>query len=120
MSNYIHHISGRLRLNLAQIKRQPARAQEVQAAIWRINGVTSVEPNITTGSLLIRYDTAKVEVGTILHSMKEAGLLSAPSAPDRTSAQHRPIASPVADKVVDMLVGKLIERSAVAILGVLL
>jgi copper chaperone CopZ len=117
MSNYIHHISGRLRLTLPQIKRQPARAREVQAAIRRINGIMSVEPNLTTGSLLIRYDTAIVAVGAILQSMKEMGLLTAR---EGTTVQAPAIASQVADKVVDALVGKLIERSAVAIIGAFL
>ena len=117
MREYIHHIPGRLRLKLQQIKRQPARAQEVRAVICRIRGVTSVEPNVTTGSLLIRYEEAEVEADTILNFMEEAGLLSEP----RTAIAGRSSpASPLADKVAGMLVEKLIERSALVLIGALL
>lgn len=118
MSEYIHHIAGRLRLKLPQIRKEPQRAREIQSATGRINGVTSVEANIVTGSLLIRYDKDKVDVETIMSSMREMGL---PSAPARArAAQHRPAPSPLADKVVNVLVEKLIERSAIALVGALL
>jgi copper chaperone CopZ len=120
MSEYIHHnhTAGRLRLKLAQIRKQPQRAQEIQSATRRIDGVKSVEANVVTGSLLIRYDAHKVDVETIMGSMRDMGLLSAPT---RTIAtKNRPAASPLADKVVDMLVEKLIERSAIALVGALL
>lgn len=116
MSEYIHHISGRLRLKLEHIKRQPLRAQAVDAAVRRIWGVTSVNTNVTTGSLLIRYDTDSVGVDTILNSMKEAGLLPAA----RTSPSLPSLPGPVADKVADIVIGKIIERSAAALLGALL
>ena len=115
MSEYIHHVSGRLRLKLEHIKRQPLQAQAVDAAVRRIRGVTSVNTNVTTGSLLIRYDTDKVGIEAILHSMKEAGLLPA----SRASQSSPSLSIPVADKVADIVVGKLIERSAVALLGAL-
>lgn len=44
MSEYIHHIAGRLRLKLAQIRKQPQRAQEIQSAMTRIDGVLRLKP----------------------------------------------------------------------------
>jgi hypothetical protein len=123
MSEYIHHIAGRLRMTLPRIRKQPARAQEIQAVISRIAGVASIEANIISGSLLIRYDTNLVDAGTIMASMKELGLLSSHAAARpirRTDVSRRPASSPVADKVLDMIVEKLIERSAFAVLGALL
>jgi hypothetical protein len=118
MSEYIHHTAGRLRLKLAQLRKQPQRAHEIQSATRRIIGVKSVEANVVTGSLLIRYDAHEVDVETIMGSMRDMGLLSAPTR--AIAAQHRPAASPLADKVVNMLVKKLIERSAIALVGALL
>jgi hypothetical protein len=123
MSEYIHHIAGRLRMTLPRIRKQPARAQEIQAVISRIAGVASIEANIISGSLLIRYDTNLVDAGTIMASMKELGLLSSHAAARpirRTDVSRRPASSPVADKVLHMIVEKLIERSAFAVLGALL
>jgi copper chaperone CopZ len=118
MSEYIHHVSGRLRLKLAQVRKQPQRAQEVEAAICRIRGVTAVEASTVTGSVLIRYDAAEVDVGTIMNSMKEAGLAAAGA--ENGLMHHKSSASPLAGKVVDVLVERLIERSAVALIGALL
>jgi hypothetical protein len=118
VSVYIHHVSGRLRLKLEQIRRQPRRAQEIQIAVGRIKGITSVESNTITGSLLVRYDADEVKVETILHAMREMGLLS--TAAGVTVSQQRAFASLATDKVLDVLVEKLIERSVVAIIGALL
>jgi hypothetical protein len=125
MSEYIHHITGRLRLKLAQIRKQPQRAQDIQSAACRISGVKSVETNIVTGSLLIRYDAAAVNAESIMLSMKGMGLLSSTAGsremPYRSPVtQQRAAPSPLANKVVDMLVEKLIERSAIALVGALL
>jgi cation transport ATPase len=118
MTGYMHHVTGRLRLKLPQMRKDPQRAQEIQSATCRIEGVTSVEANVVTGSLLIRYDAHQVDVATIMNAMAEMGLLSAPA---RTRAsRHRSAPSPLTDKVVDMLVEKLIERSALALVGALL
>jgi hypothetical protein len=115
MSEYIHHVAGRLRLKLPQMRKDPQRAHEIQSAACRISGVISVDANIITGSLLVRYDKHQVNVETIMTSMAEMGLLSAPV---RSRAAHqRPEHSPLADKVVGVLVEKLIERSAIALVG---
>jgi copper chaperone CopZ len=115
MSEYIHHVAGRVRLKMPQMRKDPRRAQEIQSAACRISGVTSVDANIVTGSLLVRYDKHQVDVATIMRSMAEMGLLSAPV---RSRApQQRPEASPLTDKVVGVLVEKLIERSAIALVG---
>jgi copper chaperone CopZ len=118
MSEYIQHVAGRLRLKLPQMRKDPQRAQEIQSAACRISGVISVDANIVTGSLLVRYDKRRVDAERIVSSMAEMGLLSAQV---RTrAAQPRPEASPLADKVVGVLVEKLIERSAIALMGALL
>jgi copper chaperone CopZ len=118
MTGYIHHVAGRLRLKLPQMWRDPRRAQEIQSATCRIEGVTSVEANVVTGSLLIRYDAHKVDAETIMSAMAEMGLLSAPTR--ARGSQNRSTPSPLADKVVDVLVEKLIERSTIALVGALL
>lgn len=116
MSEYIHHIAGRLRLKLAQIRRNPRRASEIRAAVCRIDGVISAEANVVTGSLLIHYEAARIDGHAIVLAMKEAGWLAsafgaAPAAPMRPA---------VTGKMLDTLAEKLIERSAIALLGALL
>ncbi len=117
MSQYIHHIPGRLRLKLDQIKRQPLQARKIQAAIGSIDGVLAVSVNVTTGSVLIRYEAARINGESLLRTMRETGLLPPPQARE---PQRRHASSPVAEKVADMLVEKLIERSAIALIGAFL
>ena len=115
---YIHHIPGRLRLELAQIRRDSGRTQEVQAAVSRISGVTSANANSVTGSLLIHCNTSQVDARAIVHAMTTNGLLPARMKAEKAPVQ--PALSPLVDKILNVLAGKLIERSAVALIGALL
>lgn len=119
MSEYIHHVAGRLRLKLAQVKRNPARAHEIQAAVCRIAGVTSTHANSVTGSLVIYYDTKKTDFDTILGAMRATGVVPASGAAENTPPHAAALAT-LTGKLADMFTEKLIERSAIALLGALL
>ena len=125
MSHYIHHIPGRLRFKFVQLKNQPARARMVESAIWKLIGVTSVEVSILSGSLLIRYEATGAEREKLLASlertMMQIGLTSGSTTPAFSTASHLPApAGVITDKLLDMLMQKCIERSALALLGILL
>lgn len=116
MSEYIHHTSGRLRLKLARIRKNPARAHDIQIMARRLDGVTSAAANSVTGSVLIHYEPGRTDVHAILRAMSSAGWLS-PMATAGNAGQALP---PLAGKVLDSLAEKLVERSALALLGALL
>jgi hypothetical protein len=125
MSHCIHHIPGRLRFKFVQLKNQPARARMVESAISQVIGVTSVEISILSGSLLIHYKATGAEREKLLASlertMMQIGLISEPTTPAFSKASHVPApAGVVTDKLLDMLMQKCIERSALALLGILL
>lgn len=116
MNIHIHHTAGRLRLKLAQIRKNPARAQAMQAEVRRFDGVTSAVANSVTGSLLIHYDPAQTNAGAIMRALTQDGWLPA-AAVTRNSASSL---HPLAGKLLDSFAEKLIERCAIALLGVLL
>jgi len=58
----VHALPGRVRICFPQIKRNPARAQEVKGILAGLPGVEGVSANTTTGSVVIEYDTRQMEV----------------------------------------------------------
>lgn len=51
-----HYIPGRLRIAVAQVKHNPALAQDIQRSLGSLPGITGVEAHPTTGSVLILFD----------------------------------------------------------------
>lgn len=56
----VHFIPGRVRLKVAAIKGKPQLAERMGADFGRIPGVLGIEYNTLTGSVLIRYDGARL------------------------------------------------------------
>ena len=52
----IHFIPGRVRLRIQEIKENAKLAREIQQAFINIPGITTVDMNPLTGSVLIKYD----------------------------------------------------------------
>jgi hypothetical protein len=52
----IHHIPGRMRVRLPRLKGKAGALDSIKQSISGINGVTSVDTNATTGSVLVNYD----------------------------------------------------------------
>lgn len=127
MTTYTHHISGRLRARYPQLKNNPARARAAEAALRRIDGVLSVEASTVTGSLLIRYEPdargRQALLDAVYASKRQLGLTGAPAASAAAAAAvpaPATLAGRVADKALDMLVEKCIERSTYALFAALL
>jgi hypothetical protein len=122
LSAYIHHVAGRLRLKLSSLKRNAGRAERAQNAIRQIKGVISVDANTVTGSLLIYYEAADIEFDSFMESLEKTiqqlGLL--PATDLRCARPSSTATSVLTDKIIGVLVEKMIERSAVAIVGTLL
>jgi len=53
----VHFIPGRVRLRASELRGQQGLAGEIQAKLRQIPGITTVEINILTGSVLIGYES---------------------------------------------------------------
>jgi heavy-metal-associated domain-containing protein len=51
-----HAIPGRIRLKIEQIRNDPARAWDVEEQLSRLPGVSDVEANPVTGSVIVRFE----------------------------------------------------------------
>lgn len=125
MHTYCHHVAGRWRARYPQIKNQPARARATQAALQRIKGVTAVETNTVTGSVLIHYDPHHPNRAALMQALQEAkrelGLGPALSSANTVQhAQNITLTDQLTDKLLGMAVEKCIERSAMALLAALI
>ena len=120
-----HSPPGRLRLRLNQLRHDPVQLGRIAALMRDIDGVLSVEPSPITGGVLIHYDAAKgltrqfwndVESFLSEHKLNAA----ARAAPYQTVAVGAGPGRAIAEGVIETLVGKLVERSALALVAALL
>lgn len=122
MVHYIHHVPGRLRVKTPVLKGATATARRVEAVILREPGVLSAETNAITGSIVIRYELRTTSPRTLLRTLHEQGMISE-SALDEQAVTRTGVSqsgNPIADALVEKLIGAVIERSAVALIGALI
>jgi hypothetical protein len=66
MSDYIHDVPGRLRVKIAEIKKNPSIGIQIQELLEKIPGTTSLTIRSTTGSLIVTYDPQILNPNRIL------------------------------------------------------
>jgi hypothetical protein len=66
----LHAIEGRLRIKTSIIKNEPRRAIGLAEQLRARRGITGVELNPTTGSVIIFYDPAVVNPGVIYSDLQ--------------------------------------------------
>jgi hypothetical protein len=124
MSHYVHHVPGRLRVKCALIKRNEARAAAVRELLVAVRGVVACEVKAITGSVVARYDPALVNAPALVELLEAEGFISGPARRiDDSAAPHSKVASVtgrVAKAVGGVLLEKLVEHSAVALIGAIL
>jgi len=117
-----HQFHGRVRLRFSQLRGAPFKTGQVATALRQVAGVLAVESSPVTGSLLVTYEvgsTDETQFWTAMQRVLEQHGLSCHDKPSaRQSAAGRAVEG-VAEKVVDAFIGKLVERSAVALVAAL-
>jgi heavy-metal-associated domain-containing protein len=58
----VHALPDRVRLKLHRLKNNMAYAEEIQRRLYNVQGITHLETNPKTGSLLIHYDPTVLEM----------------------------------------------------------
>ena len=127
MSHYIHHVTGRLRVKTPLLKRNEPRAAAVKELLAREDGVLSSDVNLVTGSIVITYDHALITPERIVDALKANGFVSETAeigAVREPAPQAAKVARDVSENlgkvVFGFVVEKMVERSAVALIGALL
>ncbi len=121
-----HHVPGRLRMRIPDLKMRPALAAQLAESVRGLPGIHAVETNSFTGGLLIHYDRDCASSRAFWRDMHAALALGLPG---RQAQVHdgcprfagKPTAvDKIADKAIGLFVEKLAERSALTLLGALL
>ncbi|MBV8842656.1 MAG: hypothetical protein JO307_07580 [Bryobacterales bacterium] len=68
-ATYIHHIAGRLRARVPELKGWPTRGSAIAQELCNGTGVQSATANPTTGSILVHYDPARTDAASIAASI---------------------------------------------------
>ncbi len=112
MSHYLHHVPGRLRLKALSFRNSEDKAAEIRALCSQLPGISSIELNTLTGSLLVRYDKASVNSSQILGLLFTNGVItSIPEA--RPKVTSNLFGGPVSVRAADTLaetVSKLLAK----------
>jgi copper chaperone CopZ len=75
MNTYIHILNGRLRIKVPEVKRAPEKASEVVHGLQKLEGVTEVRANPTTGSVLVLFQPDLIDVQRIIQVLQQLGCL---------------------------------------------
>jgi len=67
----VHAIPGRIRLKVAQVRANPVLAGEIQTRLSSVHGITAVEANPVTGSVLLLYEARGLASPGALHGLVE-------------------------------------------------
>jgi copper chaperone CopZ len=122
MSTYVHHVPGRLRVRIAAVKRNRQAADRAKRTLSALPGVVSAEANIVTGSVTLRYDPARISQDDLFDGLRRAGYADAGFGQDASRGPEAVIngyADDVAEQIAAFVVKKVIERSAIALIGIL-
>ena len=116
MSQYIHHIPGRIRIRSKAFNCQGARAEAARERLLAMEGIRHVEIRPRAASLIVQYDPDRVTRATLFATLEELGCLS----PVRRESEHvRRIGETFGRALVGAVVQKAVEQSARTLVSVL-
>jgi copper chaperone CopZ len=72
---YLHVLDGRLRIKVPEVKGAPLKASKVMGALSKIRGVTYVQANPTTGSVLVLFESEVISPEQIVQALRQTGCL---------------------------------------------
>jgi len=123
VSYYIHNVPGRLRLKSPIIKKNGNLADEIRKTLSTMNGIATVDINLTTGSLLVNYNPKTTSHKDIISILQRKGYFDATRATTNEQYIHH-VASKaghiVGKAVLGAFVQEALEGSAFSLLAALL
>ena len=125
---YIHHVPGRLRLQTPRLKGNRQAAEAALDKAIAITGILEARVSAVTGSLLITYDKRKLTSGVLWQSLCKSGIVSGPSPIEEAAPVTRAWIGPpnavseqgLSGLLAGIIAERLLERSAVALVGALI
>lgn len=123
MRYYCHHVPGRIRVKLPDLKREPAEAGRVEKIMGGLKGVTAVKVTPLTGSVVVHYDPDRTAHDRILATLQDHGLFDA----SLTISNNEHVQAAVAEAGIRLgraalgwAVGRSLDASGLSLLAALL
>lgn len=114
MSQYVHHVPGRLRVRSRAFQCAPESVAAVESRLRETEGVLEVRHNARIGSLTVQYDPASDAGRTVLKLFADAGCLpvgGSPAASGPRSEASPDLVSTFGKAVVTALAQQAVTRS---------
>jgi hypothetical protein len=128
MNPNFHHVPGRLRVRVASLKRNDSAARATERWLSGIEGITAGRVNDVTGSVTITYEPQLIALPQLLELLAERGHVPTgltDGGADRfpglqaVEASASRAGQALATATLSFVVEKVIERSALALIGAL-
>lgn len=123
MSYYIHNVPGRLRLKSPLVKKNTEVADDIRKTLSTIQGIATVEINLTTGSVLVNFNPKQINHKDIVSLLQRKGYFDASQALTNDQYIHRAASragSVVGKAVVGTFVDIALEGSALSLITLLI
>ena len=123
MNYYIHNVPGRLRIKSPVIKKNENASYEVRKSLSALNGIATVEVNLTTGSLLINYNHKVVRHEDIVNLLERKGYFDRSKAVTHDEYIHGAASkagSFIGRSVLGSVLGTFLEGTPLALLAMLI
>ena len=119
MEYYVHHVPGRLRVRIPQIRKNGHSAKKVQCLL-DIYGVDNLSVNHLTGSVVVNFDPGLTSADQLLSVLKANGLYDntqAITCDEQIQRASQKAASKFGRAVFGYAVGKALESSGLPLLA---
>lgn len=121
MTDYLHHVPGRLRVRSRALRCTSLEHNAVLRELKRLQGVRSLRWNSKAGSVTVFYDIDETEARTIVDFLEAScgAVKGEPATRERTTGhrQSRPLLGEIGRMALGVLVNKGVSYSLSSLLG---
>lgn len=116
MSQYIHHVPGRIRVRSNAFRCYGEKADTARRQLMAMDGVRHVEVNPRAASIIVQYDPERLSRSELFGMLEELGCMAA----TRRDSEHvRKIGETFGKALVGAVVQRAVEQSARTLVGAL-
>ena len=108
-SPYVHALTGRLRIKVAEVKGSPVKALEVERQLRTVDGVSHVTANSTTGNVRVLYAPERIAQHDVMDALQRLGCLQRGGAVQAATAGHGRPLDGLGDALAETLVRTTVE-----------
>ena len=122
MEYYVHHLSGRMRVRIPAIRKDPRYASEIRDML-NIYGVDNITVNHLSGSVVVIFDTGLLSREQLFALLRGRGCRHcSPTGTFDGKLQRAPAmsATKVGRAMISYAVGKALEASGLSLLAALI